>query len=395
MKDVKAVKIGKFVLKDKWRMGTIIIAIIVICAFGKAWSMRFGMLCGGRTSAKNLFKEKLSENQGDGSDMDDSDYEICDIKATSDMKAKVKYTKDGLYLMDKDGELLCGPYKLIEEEDLWLDMCRFVGDNGLIGYLSTADGQIVIDPMYTKASEMYEGSACVSEGKGIYYISETGERITEHDYADGYPFAESQGEYARVQMEDGSWAIINKQEEILLGGLDTVNKLPVVTVLGSAVRSGHAILFELSYENGVRLIKEYEEFCEISEVYWGECAIVKNEEGLYGVVGGNGDIVIAAQYLSIEWLRINSDDLNDYMMFKVQKKDGTWDSIIYWRASTNEIFHRGGIFLYLCSGGRCNQYKGNWFSHVGEFGGCFSGLSAYYVEYDVFDKKILYGKNSI
>ena len=321
-------KMNAVKLKDKRHMAIIIIAIVVTCMFGKAWSIRSGALCGSKTSAKIPFEEKLSENQEDSSDVDDSDDGFYDKKDTYGMKAKVQYTKGGLYLMDKNGEILCGPYKLIEEDDLWLNLCRFVGDNGLIGYLSTADGHTVIDPIYTKASEMHEGSACVSEGKGIYYISETGERITEHNYADGYPFAESQGGYARVQMEDGSWAIINKEEEILLDELDAVNKLPTVTVLGSAVRKGHALLFELFYGNEVRLIKEYEEFCEISEVYWGECAVVKNEEGLYGVVGGNGDIVIPAQYLSVDWLRVNLDDLNDCMMFKVQKEDGTWDSII-------------------------------------------------------------------
>ena len=315
MKGVIAVKIGKLVLKNKWQM--CMAAIVSLCVFGRAWTIRPDELW------------KTTENQEGKSDVDDSDHVARDIGTKYDSRAKVQYTKDGSFLVDKNGEILCGPYKWIEEDDLWLDMCRFVGDNGLIGYLSTADGHIVIDPIYTKASKMNEGSACVSEGKGIYYISETGEKITEHDYADGYPFDESQGSYARVQLEDETWAIINKEEEILLDELDAVNKLPVVTVFGSAVRKGHALLFELSYGNEVRLIKEYEEFCEISEVYWGEFAIVKNKEGLYGVVGRDGDVIVTDQYLSIDWIRVNLEDKNECIMFKAQRKDGMWDTVAW------------------------------------------------------------------
>ncbi|MCM1218542.1 MAG: WG repeat-containing protein [Lachnospiraceae bacterium] len=318
---------GIYFEKYKWRM--IAAAILIVPVTGKAWLWSLESLYGSSTSVNRLVEE--AEQKKQDSIREQIEAVINGSADTDQIKPEIRYTKEGLYLAWQNGETFCGPYKYIEEEDLKSELCRFVGDNGLFGYLSTADGHAVIEPKYTKASRMSNGSACVSEGDGVYYISEAGDRITDGYYLDGYPFAESYGEYARVQTEDGNWAIITKKEEIILGGLDAVNRLPSATALGSAVRNGHALLFAFSGVDGreFHIVKEWEEFCEISEVYWGECAIVKNHEGLCGVVARNGDIVLPAQYLSIEWSRVFLDGSNDRMMFQMQKQDGTWDMMIW------------------------------------------------------------------
>lgn len=262
---------------------------------------------------------------------------IQDNDEDSNTRARsIQYKDDGAYLVNNSGEIICGPYKLIEAGDIsaYSDVCRFIDDNGLIGYLSTTDGEIVAFPQYIMASEMQDGTACVSEGDGIYYISRNGERITENYYKNGYSFAESQGTYARVQFQDESWAIINREEEILLGDCEKINELPYVTTLGSAIKNGCALLYEFTHDSDreLQIIKVFEEYCEISEVHMGEFAIVKNRDGYYGVVcGWNGDVIVPATYISLDYeiLPDEEDIYEDKILFKMQNADGTYETLIW------------------------------------------------------------------
>lgn len=248
----------------------------------------------------------------------------------------IQYKDDGVYLVENGGEIICGPYKLIEADDIsvYSDICRFIDDNGLIGYLSASNGEIIVSPRYIMASEMQDGTACVSEGDGIYYISKNGERITENYYKNGFSFAESQGVYARVQFQDESWAIINREEEILLGNCEKINELPYVTTLGSAIKNGCALLYEFTHDSDreLQIIKVFDEYCEISEVHMGEFAIVKNRDGYYGAVcGWNGDVIVPATYISLDYeILPDEDDLyEDKILFKMQNEDGTYETLIW------------------------------------------------------------------
>ncbi len=245
-------------------------------------------------------------------------------------KRYVEFDEEGAYLVNGSLEVISKHYPKIESRDIceYSDVVRFIGQNGLIGYLSAKDGGEVTPAIFTEASQMKEGSACVNEGEGYYYISESGERLTEFYYLKAYPFAESQGMFARVMLEDKKWAIINIDGQICIKGLDYVDKLPYVTTIGSAVRNGHALLFDLCEYDKIRLIKEFDEYCE-AKVYYGEIAIVKNSEGLYGAINIFGDIIVPVEYRSVDCMELSSHNtFKNIKVFTAQKKDGTYDVFI-------------------------------------------------------------------
>lgn len=194
---------------------------------------------------------------------------------------------------------------------------------------------VIMSPIYTQASEVNDGIVLVSEGGGIYYISETGERITQGYYKNGFPF-EAQGLYARVQMEDGNWGIIKRNEEVLLEGCQLINELPYVTTIGSVIKNDRALLFRFTYnsdsEEEIKILKEFEEFNEIGPVCSDKYAIVKNREDLYGVVcAWNGDVIVPDSYISIEreYDQEDKDTYKEKIIFKAEKRDGTYRTIVW------------------------------------------------------------------
>ena len=183
---------------------------------------------------------------------------------------------------------------------------------------------------------MSDGAALVSEvgEEGFYFISSSGERINKGYFRNAYPFSESQGRAARVQLEDGTWAIINNKGEFLANNFLFVNKLPCVATKGSAVKkNGHAVLFKLPIGEKKEYveIKEYEDYDSISEVWYDEFSVVKNKSGLYGVVcAKNGDIIVQDKYTSVEWKRISGSHADlDLTVFIGYMPDGGCD-IITW-----------------------------------------------------------------
>ncbi len=246
----------------------------------------------------------------------------------------VTYEEDGqVYLHDSSGSVIAGPYPMIYEEGMICGgdgPCRYMGENGLTGYLSE-DGSELTPPIYAEASSFRDRRARVrEENGGVYYINTSGERISE-DYADGSEY-EHQGNYARVQCEDGTWGIIDSQGQLVFQGADSIEPLPEVTTLGSAVVDGRAVLFELNafWDEPVSVIREYDEFCDISEVYSGAYAFVATEDGRWGVVDCQGDVIVPAEYVSIEDEDISDSDADSYMdqiVFICRKADGTCDVV--------------------------------------------------------------------
>lgn len=241
----------------------------------------------------------------------------------------VDYDENGYAcLLNADKEVIAGPYLYIEDEMecAWDTACRYTGLNGLIGYLDT-EGNELTPPVYMEATEMSDGTALVKEEEGrIYYIDVSGRRIT-GDYPEGYPF-EHQGSFARVRLDSGCWAVINRQGETVFSGADSIEKLPTADVFGSAVRDGHAVLFRLDYgsEEEIRIIKEFDQFVDIS-IYEGIFAVVRNESGMYGVIDLNGKVIVPDNYKSIDFdIMDDGDDLGygRYIQFRLQHEEGTY-----------------------------------------------------------------------
>lgn len=270
-----------------------------------------------------LVKNLAAENVGE------------DEKPESDFTRKIRYIGDGVYLLDDKDEVICGPYKSIEIEDINMygKICRFIGNNGRIGYLSSVDGEVVISPQFVQASEMAGGIAFVRDEKEGYYINDKGEHITNNEYLYGYPFSELQGLCARVQMLDGSFAIIDRKENILLKGCEMIHELPGALTYGSAVKDGRAILFEFTLGEEIQLdiIKQYEEYCDISKVYMEGFAIVENGQGLKGAVCVlNGEVIIPAEYISLEIEYLQTEEVGkEIVLFKLKNKNERYENFIW------------------------------------------------------------------
>lgn len=112
---------------------------------------------------------------------------------------------------------------------------------------------------------------------------------------------------------------------MILSGADSIEELPMVTCLGSAVIDGKAVLFELDpfdSEEEIRIIAHYDAFVKISYVYCGEFAFVWTADGKMGVVDYKGDIIVPAEYQDIDFEYLG-DDLNmDNLIFIAKDTKG-------------------------------------------------------------------------
>lgn len=240
----------------------------------------------------------------------------------------VEVSPEGEFLLDPDGNNIAGPYRKVYADDLkwcWDETCRYEDANGMLGYLAP-DGKELTSALFVEASEMSDGKARVGEKSGgVYYINSSFERISD-DYLDGFEY-EHQSLFARVQLEDKTWGIIDRHGDLVLEGADSIQPLPLVTVYGSAIIGGKACLLELDLDTAeqIKIVKEFDEFCEISEVYYGLFATVINSEGMIGVVDCTGDVVIPAQYKSIDYEVIFHEEsvwVGDDIVFHCYEENG-------------------------------------------------------------------------
>lgn len=181
--------------------------------------------------------------------------------------------------------------------------------------------------LINKEKYLYDGIKRDSDGY-IYYASDQGERLTYGKYINGYSY-EHQGFYARVRMEDGKWAIINREEEIIASEFDSINHLPDVYVVGSGMKNGIPVIFYLpAAPDKYMEIEVPGDYISISTVTNANFAIMETEEHLYGVVCAweEGHIVIPAIYSNIEVVKIrlrNGDFIRDGYRFTVTNVDGS------------------------------------------------------------------------
>ena len=237
-----------------------------------------------------------------------------------------EYTDTGMIYHSPSG-VDAGPFQYLYTNEFyfsWDTIARYIGDNGRYGYLNK-DGSLLTEPIFIEAAQFQDGTARVSQEDGkIYYIDENATRIT-RDYRNGSLTFEMQGEFCRVQTEDGKWGVINQRDEMVLSGADSIEELPTVTCLGSAVIDGKAVLFELApfdSEEEIEIIARYDSFVNISYVYYGEFAFVWTKDDLMGVVDYKGDIIVPAEYQKIEFEYIGADFNMDNLIFMAQDKNG-------------------------------------------------------------------------
>lgn len=270
----------------------------------------------------------------DSAMFDESDDADCSEIVDSD-KVYVSLQAENVYLCDTQGNQIFGPCKSICLEREYYDDSRifyYIDMNGLIGYgkVQNTEISIISKGIYSNASRMVDGSACVKECEEYYYIDRAGKRFTVGQYLNAYPFSESQGCYARVQKMDGSWSVINRKEEEVLSGFESIDELSYCTYIGTGIRDGKVVIFTLEQneEQQPCIIRELEEFTKVVRHVGIDYIVVMSNDGKQGVVDiWNGEIIVPANYEDIQWgyMDIGEKKSMEVVWFQCQKADGSYD----------------------------------------------------------------------
>lgn len=322
-------KLMKMFAENIWLSVVAMIVLMSVIGFGWKWTLNMAGMNRSDDSINALLKADLENIDTISTDkIDDT------IDWYNDLAIEIYHNQ--AYLFDAEGKSVFGPCQYIYD-DLgcfnYSKVFRYVDGNGLIGYGKVKDHEITIlyPGVFSKASRMSDGSACVKESEEYYYIDTEGKRFTDGKYLMAYPFEESQGVFARVQKSDGSWSVINRKEEEVLAGFDSINELPYCSLTGSGVKDCKAVLFTLEYYQGVQpgITYEFEEYTEILSPYPdSDIAFMISKSGKKGVVCIlDGEVVVPAEYKDIQWGYVESEDYdgNEQIWFRCQKEDGTYD----------------------------------------------------------------------
>ena len=278
-----------------------------------------------------LYKEEFAHYIDGSKDAHDYYSQKCETSARRYAKTAVDdyYSKINKYIANSSVEtepsVTSPKYRFVEDSG-WSDtgIRRFIGDNGLLGYLDS-HGKEIVSPVFVYASSMRYGIAMVSEGPNrIYYIDSNGNRLTD-DYSDGYEFNYDLG-IARVRTKDGKWSLIDRQGKTLLGGADEIEEFPLSDI-GTAVIEGHAVLLRLTTEGEIKcdVICRFDDYTDISYMSGGLFAIVSNVSGKQGVVSYEGETIIPAEFESIDYEYVYGNGNSRYVLilFKLIKDDGS------------------------------------------------------------------------
>lgn len=183
---------------------------------------------------------------------------VCDASMKQIRKLVAVSNEKNIYFVCfcPDDEQIChrsiarvdaGSFKYLYTDEFyfsWETVARYIGDNGKYGCLNK-DGNLLTEPIFIETAEFEDETARAREETGkVYYINEEVKRIT-IDYQDGSLTFEMQGLYCRVQEGDGTWGIINREDEKIFSDAEMIEDLQMVTCLGSAIVDGRAVLFEL------------------------------------------------------------------------------------------------------------------------------------------------------
>jgi len=301
------------------------------CLKNNGWKLAVGVvvLAIGVTGCK---RQEAANAEQESTEQESTHTSYLDVQMP-----EIDVRNQQVYLVDSEGKDVFGPCSYIYSDLDWTNssgIFRYIDENGFIGYAKWVEGEetkIICSGQFSEGSKMTEGSACVKEGDWFYYIDEEGKRFTNRKYINAYPFGESQGSYARVQKEDGSWSVIDRDEREIFSGFDSINELPLMTVLGTGVKNGNVIVFSVENEyNEPEIIREYEEYSGV-DVGNKNFAFVTSKEGKEGVITlWKSETIIPAEYTSIDWLPYEDADNTeeDSYMFVCQKEGGSYD-IIY------------------------------------------------------------------
>lgn len=250
----------------------------------------------------------------------------------------VRWETDGskkfMCLVNDNNEVLLKADYIYSDDVNSSRFLRFINNNK-IGYANAASGEVIVNPKYVEASIIQYETAVVREKDNYYYINSTGKRLSKQSYDEAYPFAESQGDYARVKSK-GQWQLLNKRGKVLLTA-SYINELPSVTETVTGIDTkGNA--FTVFIEHGCLETKDnlesskktYEQFDYIEKAYMGECAIVRAKKSkLKGVINFCKDnyVIIEPKYEDIAVEKTFFENGDEGLVFNCTKPNGEIDII--------------------------------------------------------------------
>lgn len=325
-------KIRMIFKENVWLLIATLVMAVLIFTFLWKWSLQRVDALVGSSSVNDLIEQRT-----------DSEDEVALAAENNLETVEIVFMESKAYLTDNNGTVVFGPCDFIYDDFSYSNherIFRYVdSSNGLIGFgqVKADRVDILFSAVSSRASIMADGSACVQENENYYFIDSNGERFT-RNYKEAYPFAESQGSYARVQTENGDWSIINREDEVVIGGFDSINELHYLSLVGSGVKDGKAVIFHLTDFDGdhPEIIKEFTEYIEIEEPFEGsDIAVVTERGGKKGVLCiWNGEMVVPALYAEIQWGFVDTEESKEenrrLRWFCCLKEDGSYD-VKYWK----------------------------------------------------------------
>ncbi len=211
------------------------------------------------------------------------------------------------------------------------DIYRYIGENGLLGYRDDAGNELT-PAIYLDASDFEYGMALVREDPFFaYFIDSSGQRAT-RKFLDACDFDPELG-VACVKNSNGTWALIDEEGDYPFLGADSKihfsidSDSPMLT----AVIDGHAALLRLVEKEGKKSVEveaEYGSYKDVSALYEDCFMIVTDESGKQGVLSRDGEIVVPAEYKSIEWHSVSGEKNKTLVIFRLTKPN---DSLAFHR----------------------------------------------------------------
>lgn len=245
---------------------------------------------------------------------------------------KVQWTENNgkkqMIYKNKNGKTVFGPVDYIYISDAKNgNIIRYI-KNGKIGFANAINGKYITQPIYTKASPMEYDLAVVKKDNNMFYINEKGRRISKINYIKAFSFEETQGNYARVKVNENTWCIIDRNEKVLLEA-KFVNKLPYTTnIVTGITKKGKAFSYAIG-RTDLNSLNIYKEYNEIEKPYMGKFAIVE-KSGKKGVINfkKKNYKLIDTMYSNIEFELYSRGEELDTYIFRCKRKSGKIDVIV-------------------------------------------------------------------
>lgn len=211
------------------------------------------------------------------------------------MKRAVLTTKEGMILIDEEGNYLSDVYDKIEESDLGLheDLIRYEQE-GNYGYISVETGDVIIEATYNYAVPFTGKLSFVGDEQGKWLINRVGEKVSDLCFEE-VTYFDSQGAHARVKM-NGKWGVVDNTAQIVVPfEFEYINELPDVLTVSTGVKNGVATILYYEFDEKWRQL-ELENYCGISEMHVGLWAEVTDSENRVGIVDANGNTILGPKY---------------------------------------------------------------------------------------------------